>query len=101
MGQLEEEFWRNGFALVRQVFMPAEVAEFRQAALDRGKTKADLLSDRALRHVLLDDRLLGIFRTLIGHDLVYFGDSSVMIGATDPGFHKDNVDKDDPDGPDW
>lgn len=93
-------FWRDGFVIVRGMFLPGEIAAMRQAAL-ANPGPADLLSTPALRRVLLDPRLLRVFRELLGPDLVYFGDSSVSIGQAVPGFHKDNADKADPTGPDW
>ena len=101
MDALADRFWEDGFILVRRLFAPEEVATFRARALARTNRRGDLLSDAELRRLLLDQRLLGVVRQLIGEDVVYFGDSSAMIGDTAPGFHKDNVDKDDPNGPDW
>lgn len=101
LNAIAQSFWRDGFALIRGVFEPAEVEAFRKAALERTNKKADLLTDPKLRTLLLDDRILGIARAILGETLVYYGDSSVMLGETIPGFHKDNVDKDDPKAPDW
>ncbi|MDQ3046718.1 MAG: hypothetical protein M3R27_04150, partial [Bacteroidota bacterium] len=64
--------------------------------------KGDLLSKEKLRHVLLDDRILKIARTILGNDeLVYFGDSSYQIGTGLRGFHRDCIDRTDLNGPDW
>jgi hypothetical protein len=98
---IAEQFWRDGFVIVRNVFSPEEVASWRRAAIDRVDRKADLLCDPVLRTYLLDDRLLAVVRALIGDDIVYFGDSSTCFGDNVGPFHKDIVDKGDPNGPDW
>jgi Phytanoyl-CoA dioxygenase (PhyH) len=52
----------------------------------------DLLSSPALRHVLLDPRVLGVTGRLLGGEPAYFGDSSVRIGSYGMrGWHRDNV----------
>ena len=118
-----EAFDKNGFAIVKSVFSRQEIADFRQqflrmrknAAL-RGATYSDKLCPtvtyvrgdllgmdelRESRYICLDDRVLSIVRQVIGPKLVYFGDSSVQFGEGQRGFHKDNVDRSDPAGPDW
>jgi hypothetical protein len=92
-----------GYLIVRQLFTPAEVSDIRRIALDLPleERHRDLLSLPTLRHVLLDERLLRVFRTLVGPELVYYGDSTVSINALSHGFHKDNPDRNDPNGPDW
>lgn len=94
---------RDGYVIVRQLFTQEEVASMRERALalPDDKKHLDLLSLPSLRDVLLDKRLLSVFRALIGDDLVYYGDSSVSIDAVSHGFHKDNPDRNDPNGPDW
>jgi hypothetical protein len=100
---VKDSFQRDGYVIVRGLFSPSEVADFRRRALalPAGERHMDLLSLPTLRHVLLDERLLRVFRQLVGPDLVYFGDSSVSIDAISHGFHKDNPDRNDPNGPDW
>jgi hypothetical protein len=107
--------------VVKRVFDPREIEELRAVALaavaarqERGmadvsadgavRTTGDILSMDELRHVLLDPRLIAVVRALLGGDPAYFGDSNVRIGAGGRlGWqcHRDNVDKDDLDGPDW
>ncbi len=55
----------------------------------------DLLSMPELRdrqYVMLDARLVGIARRLLGDSLAYFGDSSIRVGSGGRGFHKDFID---------
>jgi len=115
-------FEENGFLIVKQVFSPSEIADFRkkayeQYALDTQKkldfqlpnlptkakyAKGDLLSKELFHQVLLDDRILKIARTILGSDdLIYFGDSSYQIGTGLRGFHRDNIDRTNLDGEDW
>jgi len=112
------EFQRNGFVLVRDVFTESEVARMRAAvkrhaedALALGRILprrtdeiipvGDLL-DYAGVDVVFDERLLSIARSLLGErELVYFGDSGLMVGGSLRGFHKDNACRDDATHPDW
>jgi len=100
---LVSSYNQDGFIIVRQLFTPEEVSDIRNSALSlpQDKKHLDLLSIPTLSHVLLDKRVLGVFRELIGEDLVYYGDSNVSINAPSHGFHKDNPDRNDPNGPDW
>jgi hypothetical protein len=95
------KFRKDGYVIVRNLFSPAEAREIRARALEVGPTSQELLSIAALRGVLLDERVLEVVRSLIGRKLVYFGDSNVSIDAPSHGFHKDNPDRNDPNGPDW
>jgi hypothetical protein len=99
--EVSDQFWRDGFVIVRDLFAPSEIAVYRKAARNRADSIADLLCDPTLREALLARRLLELIRELIGPDICYFGDSSAMRGDAIPGFHKDNADKDDAAGPDW
>lgn len=116
------QFDAEGYVLVTNVFSASEIAEFRKLAysqyeIDKSKkldfqlpnlptkakyNKGDLLSKEKLHPILLDDRILTIAKTILGSDeLVYFGDSSYQIGTGLRGFHRDNIDRTDLNGPDW
>jgi hypothetical protein len=118
----KKRFDEDGYLLVRNVFTAEEIENFRKLAyeqyeIDKSKkldfqltnlnskakyNKGDLLSKEKLHHVLLDDRILQIARTILGSDdIVYFGDSSYQIGTGLRGFHRDNIDRTDLNGPDW
>lgn len=97
-----DSFWRNGFAKVKGVFSREEVMAWREAVLADPDRSHDMLSDRALRGVLLHPKVVALARQILGsQEIVYFGDSSINVGPQPAGFHKDNVDKDDQKGPDW
>ena len=118
----KKKFDNEGYLLVEHVFSAAEIEQFRKLAyeqyeIDKAKKldfqlpnlptkakyiKGDLLSKEKLYPILLDDRILEIARTILGsNDLVYFGDSSFQIGTGLRGFHRDNIDRTDLNGPDW
>jgi hypothetical protein len=113
-------FEKEGYLIVKNVFSPEEISAFREKSyqqyeIDTRKglaftleatkakySKGDLLSKELLRDVLLDDRILKIARTILGReDIIYFGDSSYQIGVGSRGFHRDNIDRNDYNGPDW
>lgn len=94
-------FWHDGFLHLPGFFPPAEVMRWRQAALARGKTLADLLSDAVLSEIVLEPRIHELAREILGGDPVYFGDSTAAIGYNGWGFHKDNSDRLDGSAPDW
>jgi hypothetical protein len=98
-----DTFWKNGWAIVRGVYTPADIERFREAAYwSRKNTTGDLLSNPRLREVLTDGNFITIARQLLGDDkIVYSGDSAFTINGTQRGFHKDNADRVDPNAPDW
>ncbi len=113
------QFQRDGFVIARSVFSPSEIDGFRAAVVreaERAKRLGrmfeakgdeivpvgDLQGREGLRSIVFDDRLLRVARTLLGRDgLVYFGDSSVMVGGDIRGYHKDNSVRDRASHPDW
>jgi predicted 2-oxoglutarate/Fe(II)-dependent dioxygenase YbiX len=118
----KERFKKDGYLIIKNVFTPAEILKIRaevykQYEIDKAKglsyqlpqfrikaklTNGDLLSKELLNHVLLDERILKIVQTILGqNNLVYFGDSSYQIGTGSNGFHRDNIDRSNLDGPDW
>lgn len=125
MGRLnidKQFFDENGYLLIKNVFTKEEIQKIREKTYDQYEidkkkdltfslpnpkvkakfAKGDLLSKENLYTVLTDDRILEIARTILGSDeLVYFGDSSYQIGTGFRGFHRDNIDRTDLNGPDW
>lgn len=118
----KEKFNADGYLLIPKVFTTSEIEQLRkltyeQYEIDKSKkldfqlpnvatkakyNKGDLLSKEKLHHVLLDDRILKIAKTILGtNDILYFGDSSYQIGTGQRGFHRDNIDRTDLNGPDW
>jgi hypothetical protein len=107
-------FRERGYAIVKGLFEAEEVEQLRSQVLDtfaemeqqgrvgtdpaaEGTIKGiggDLLSIPTLRNVLLDPRILRTVGELLGGEPVYFGDSSVRVGANGMrGWHRDNVDR--------
>lgn len=118
----KKKFEDDGYVLIPGVFSTSEIDQFRKRAyeqyeIDKSKkldfqlpnlptkakyNKGDLLSKEKLHTILLDDRILKIAKTILGSDdLIYFGDSSYQIGTGLRGFHRDNIDRTDMNGPDW
>jgi Phytanoyl-CoA dioxygenase (PhyH) len=118
----KKQFDIDGYQLIKNVFSPSEIEQFRKLAyeqyeIDKTKkldfqltnipskakyNKGDIMSKEKLHQVLLDDRILLIARKILGSDdIIYFGDSSYQIGTGLRGFHRDNIDRTDLSGPDW
>jgi hypothetical protein len=99
------KFWDQGYLVIRDVFSCDEIEEFRRRGFEnrqrRGDTQIELLPDPILRKAILDDRVLSIAGQILGDTPVYYGDSGFNIGQHTVGFHRDNVDRDDGNGPDW
>jgi hypothetical protein len=123
MGPIDPlQFKRDGFSLVKNVFSPDEIADFRKrayATVEESKRQGlleylppwkkkkaaspvgDLLSKPLFTDLVLDPRLAQIAARVLGAERVtYFGDSNLNIGEGPMGFHKDNVNRD-AHGPDW
>lgn len=102
-----EALRKNGWVLLKNIFTPDEVERLREEArtYKANEQQGDLLSDDALQHVVVDERILHIARSMLQATPVYFGDSTATVHSIDNrishGFHKDSADKDDSDAPDF
>jgi hypothetical protein len=98
-----DHFWTEGYTIVRGAYSPDEIRTLRAAALASKDTeRGDLLVRPALRGVLLDGRLVGMARQILGSDEIWYsGDSSMTINSNQHRFHKDNADRSDGQAPDW
>jgi hypothetical protein len=98
-----DAFWENGYTIVRNVYSPEEIKSLREAAFaSRGRGPCDLLSNPRMRSTLVDGNFVEIARRILGSDDIWYaGDSSFTINSGQRGFHKDNVDRQDNNGPDW
>jgi len=117
-----EDIERDGFAVIRKVFGPTDIAAMREAvgnAVARSKRLyppnlthkpthdipvGDLLTYpelQAFDYVVFNHRVLEVIRLVLGDQIVYFGDSSMQAGEGSRGFHKDSVHRNDPSGSDW
>ena len=101
-----DRFWRDGYLLIKNVFSAEEIKELRRDALrvlaeqeaaglvePTGSVtiaQGDLLSQEALRRLVVDGRMLRVVRSLLGEEPVYFGDSNFQVGRGGRGWHKDN-----------
>lgn len=102
-----DQFRRDGFQVIANVFSTDEIDQLRRSVrqvigTEPGITTRDLLSTPALRHIVLDDRMLRLARQVLGAKPVYYGDSSANIGMGQASvWHKDNADRNDASGPDF
>lgn len=97
-----DDFWTKGYGIVPGLFSVEEIEQFREAAYATRGSGGDLLANPRLRGVLTDGRLIAVARRLLGTDEIYYGgDSSFTINGTQRGWHKDNTDRTDKQGPDW
>lgn len=108
-----DQFNRNGFLLIKNVFSLGEIDKIRKnvetvvarepisESVKYRVTVGDLASKPELAHLTFDHRLTEIAHDILGSQVVYFGESNVMIGALSRGFHRDNADRNSPEGPDW
>ncbi|HEX4191151.1 MAG TPA: hypothetical protein VHZ06_09165 [Marmoricola sp.] len=97
-----DDFWTKGYAVLPGMYSAEEIKEFRASANASRGLGGDLLANPRLSTVLTDGRMVAVARKLLGvEDIHYGGDSSFTINGTQRGWHKDNTDRRDPDGPDW
>lgn len=98
----KEEIDKKGWILIKNVFSENEINRFREFVEKEKNHKGDLLSSNLLKDIILDDRILNIFKESLGTDkLFYFGDSSFSIAAKGSGFHKDSKDREKIDSPEF
>lgn len=106
-------FNKNGFLLIKNFFSTEEIEKIRSGVKTviareplnpnaRYKvTVGDLASKPELAYLTLHPGMIEVGRDILGSKIVYFGESNVMIGGLSRGFHRDNADRESPDGPDW
>ncbi len=95
-------FWEDGYTIVRGVYSATQIEAFRQAAVATPAQHGDLLANPLLRSALVDGVFVDIARQILSSDDIWYaGDSSFTINSGQRGFHKDNTDRTDPNGPDW
>ena len=101
--QLRKDFENNGWVIIRDVFSEQEIAQMRENVQKsiENSIKGDLLSNPFLNSYLYEPRILDIARALLEGDVTYFGDSSILLYSKVVGWHKDNPDRYDQNGPDW
>lgn len=93
----QEEINEKGWVLVKGVFTPAEIQQFREFVEKDKDHAGDLLSAPHLSAVMSDKRIAEIYRECLGTDeAYYFGDSSISIDKEGSGFHKDSRERDNP-----
>jgi Phytanoyl-CoA dioxygenase (PhyH) len=114
--QIKQHLEEHGWALIKQVFSPEEIAAMRKGALDsladqdpnrplESSSMKDMLADKYIGHVVYDDRLLMIVRYLLQTERpLYLGEANCIISKNayyPQAFHKDSSDREDGNAPDW
>ena len=91
----KDQINKQGWMVIKNVFSKAEIDLFRDYAEKDKRHKGDLLSSEFLSKVILDERIINIFKECTGIDkLIYFGDSTLSYNSQLCGFHKDSKDRD-------
>jgi hypothetical protein len=122
---LRQTFDENGYVIIRNAFTEEEIDQIRAATLNSLTKKRNQDSDFTshknaagneyfslpellsiseladLDYVVLHPKITNIVQQLIAGPVCYFGDSTAQIGTGERGFHKDNVDRSNQNGPDW
>ena len=104
-------FHKNGFLHLKGFFSKTYIAEIRKYILEKyidGKSNyyvsfSDLLSDDYLNKIILDEKFINTIKSLLGDEVVYFGEScwTCSHGKTSVmTYHTDNSDRDSI-GEDW
>lgn len=99
MQKFENDFQKNGFLHIKNLFSKDEIDTLRNKISNLKSLDKDVMSIDELRDYLLDERVLNILRSILGVDIVYFGDSCVKRDMDDGyrGFHRDSqLDFEDP-----
>ena len=97
-----QQKWRdNGYCIAPKLLTSPEISELRDAARRLAvatsgqdyvgkKIPGELMSHQDLRWLIVDPRILGLARELLGPEVVYFGDSKVSVLDNRGKFHMDN-----------
>ncbi len=118
-----DRFWKRGYTIIEHLFEPREIESVREHAIKamvelrhrdllaerHGPegvvrfTRCDLLSIPAVRHILLDPRLIAAVHQILGNRPTYWGESVLRAGSHgERAWHRDNVDRAKRHGgPDW
>lgn len=106
----KQAYKKNGFLHLKNIFSKKEIVDVRDYIISNYYDESqdfiycekDLLSDEYLYKVLLNDKVIEIVKSIIGENVIYFGDSGWNI-TKDPiptVYHTDNADRNSP-GEDW
>ena len=105
----KKELFDKGWTIIKNVFDISEIDNLRIAAKNfKSNSKildADILSNPDFGHLIYDKRIIKIAEKLLTGSITYFGEGRLLVesinGRKGGAFHRDNPDRDDPNGPDW
>lgn len=107
MTQYKDTLRKNGWVLIKNFFDKETTDQLRESCVNiKGELhQMDLLSNKHVNHLFLNERFIGLLSQMLGDKPVYFGDSGFQVasveGRISNGFHKDCVDRKNQDGRDW
>jgi len=97
-------FAKDGYVVVRGMFSKDEIKSMREG-IERSlqeNINSDLLSNPYLSHIPTDERVLKVYRYLLGTDRpCWWGEGNWRIERIALGWHKDNAQRYCPGAPDW
>lgn len=102
-----ERFSNDGFVVVRGLLSPADVASYveRLKTLAGGKERWTLPdgvnSQPEFWPLVLDERLLAAVRSVLGPDIRYLPHNDLHVGFSSFSWHRDSVNRELGEGPDW
>ena len=103
-----ENLKKDGWIVVKDFFDSEFCENLRKdcyQSTEAGLGGTDLLSNKYLNHLFLNEKLMALLTEILGEKPVYFGDSTYQIASVEggiaTGFHKDSVDRKNPNGIDW
>src|SRR5262245_15929103 len=104
---LVQRFAEDGFVVVRGMLPPREVAFYieRLKALSAGAARWTQ-PDGVNRHpdfwpIIFNDRLLAVVREVLGPAIRYLPHNDLHVGFSSFSWHRDSVNREFGDGPDW
>ena len=115
------KFQKDGFVLAQNIIQKKNIDEARSLIIDKYYNEPNLFKKymrvdggsyfvsridafmfNSLGEHLINENLISFLKSLLCcEELIYFGDSSVNIGESERGFHKDNIDRTNPNSPEF
>lgn len=104
----KEQLEKNSWTLIKNYFDQDFCNQLRNDCYEASKSTinySDVLSNKYINHLLTNEKFLNLVCSFFDTKPVYFGDSGYQIASVvkriSNGFHKDSIDRQNPDGIDW
>jgi len=115
------EIQKNGFVLFKEVFSPVDLDVVRSSVnkifsddvsffdehinpegMKYYTFKKDILEIAEIRELIFSSEFISRVKSVLNTEkIIYFGDSSLMVNAGERGFHKDNIQRSNPNSNEW